>query len=330
MVIGFDKLKELIHGIVYTEEKDGKLYLHRFTKEQEEAYKPYNADFYKKTFATAGVKLEFLTDSTSLSMSVEAVAASSRKFFFFDVYANGAFVKSAVGDIGDGITKFEFSASLGNGNKKVTIYFPWSASTSISSFTLDDGAFAEPIERPYKMISFGDSITHGYDAKNPSFSYASRLADALQADAINKGIGGEVFFPTLANLKDDIEPDYITVAYGTNDWSQCKDTQGKDRFDTRCKEFYTLLSTKYPRAKIFAVTPIWRGDFERDTQVVPFAYIREYISEVTSSLPNVTVIDGFDLVPHEKACFSPDILHPNDEGFFHYASNLYAEIKKHI
>jgi len=328
MVIGFDKLKELIHGIVYTEEKDGKLYLHRFTKEQEEAYKPYNADFYKKTFATAGVKLEFLTDSTSLSMSVEVVAASSRKFFSFDVYTNGALVKSAVGDKGDGITKFEFSASLGNGNKKVTIYFPWSASARICSFALDDGAVAEAVTRPKKMISFGDSITHGYDASNPSFSYASRLADALQADAVNKGIGGEIFFPTLANLKDDIEPDYITVAYGTNDWYFREST---DSFDKNCRDFYENLSANYPNSKIFAITPIWRGDWEKtENRFAPFEYIHNSIKSIAESLPNVTVIDGIDLVPHDKAFFSPDVLHPNDEGFRHYANNLYAEIKKYL
>ncbi len=330
MNVGFDKIKELIKGVVYTEEKDGKLVLHRFTKEQEEAYKPYNTDFYKKTFGTAGVILEFITDSTTFALSACITAASSRKFFSFDVYVNGNLVKTASGIMPTTQADFEFSAELGEGKKNVTVYFPWSAAAQIYAVSLDDSAELTPIERPYKMISFGDSITHGYDAKNPSFSYASRLADALRAETVNKGIGGEVFFPTLAKLKDDICPDYITVAYGTNDWSHCNNDQGKERFDVNCKEFYKILSESYPNAKIFAITPIWRGNFEKNTQVVPFSYIKEYISKVTAELPNVTVIDGFDLVPHEKSCFSPDVLHPNDEGFRHYANNLYAEIKKYI
>ena len=330
MIIGFDKIKDILHGVVYTEEKDGKLILHRFTKEQEEVYKPYNADFYKKTFGTAGVTLEFTTNSTTLSLSACISAASSRKFFSFDVYANGNLIKTAEGIMPEAQADFEFSAELGKGKKLVTVYFPWSAVAQIYSVSLDDGAEIVPVERPYKMISFGDSITHGYDAKNPSFSYASRLADALCAEAVNKGLGGEVFFPTLAELSDDITPDFITVAYGTNDWSHCKDDQNKEKFDADCKEFYRILSEKYPNTKIFAVTPIWRGDFERDTQVVPFSYIKEYISKVTADLENVTVIDGIDLVPHDKTCFSPDVLHPNDAGFRHYANNLYAEIKKHI
>lgn len=328
MNISFEKIKELLQGVVYTEEIDGTLFLHRFTKAQEEAYKPYNTDFYKKTFATAGVRMEFLTDSTSLSMSGEAVSASSRKFFSFDIYLNGALVKTAQFDITEGRASFSFDAALGVGTKKVAIYFPWSASAKICSFSLDDGAQAEAVTRPYKMISFGDSITHGYDANDPSFSYASRLADALQADAVNKGIGGEVFFPTLATLKDDIAPDYITVAYGTNDWYFC---ESAEIFDKKCKDFFENLSASYPNSKIFAITPIWRGDWKKtENRFAPFGHIHKAIESVAASLPNVTVIDGVDLVPHDKTCFSPDVLHPNDEGFRHYANNLYAEIKKYI
>ena len=328
MNLGFNKIKEIILGVAYTEEKDGMLCLHRFTKEQEEMYKPYNIDFYNKTFATAGVRLEFLTDSTSLFLSANISPASSRKFFSFDIYVNGSLVKTAMGDMPSDSADFEFEAKLGKGDKKVAVYFPWSAVARIRSFSLDDGSVATPVSKPHTMISFGDSITHGYDANNPSFSYASRLADALSCEAVNKGIGGEVFYPTLATLKDDISPDYITVAYGTNDWYFCKSVE---EFDKKCKDFYENLSASYPSSKIFAITPIWRGDWKKnENHFAPFEHIYNTIKSVAASLPNVTLIDGIDLVPHDKTCFSPDVLHPNDEGFRHYANNLYAEIKKYI
>ena len=328
MNLGFNKIKEIILGVAYTEEKDGMLCLHRFTKEQEEMYKPYNVDFYNKTFGTAGVRLEFLTDSTSLSLSANISPASSRTFFAFDVYVNGSLIKTAMGDMPEDSADFEFEAKLGKGDKKVAVYFPWSAAARIRSFSLDDGSVATPVSKPYTMISFGDSITHGYDAKNPSFSYASRLADALEADAINKGIGGEMFYPALAALKDEISPDYITVAYGTNDWYFCKSTEV---FDKSCKDFYENLSANYPNSKIFAITPTWRSDWKKtENRFAPFEHIYNTIKSVAASLPNVTLIDGIDLVPHDKTCFSPDVLHPNDEGFRHYANNLYAEIKKYI
>lgn len=328
MNVGFDKIKELLHGAVYTEEVDGLLGIHRFTKEQEEAYKPYNYDFYKKTFGTAGVRLSFDTNSTSLSLAADMRSASSRRLFSFDVYVNGALIKTARGNVEEEPTFFSFDAELGEGKKRVDIYFPWSVSARLRSFSVDDGAELTGVSSPHKMICFGDSITHGYDAINTSFSYASRLADALCADAVNKGIGGEIFFPTLAKLKDGIEPDYITVAYGTNDW---RVRNSEEEFMADCKGFYDALSANYPNAKIFAITPIFRGSFRDEGKgFTNFFRIGEIISEVVAELDNVTVIDGFDLVPHDPCCFISDILHPNDEGFRHYANNLYAEIKRYL
>ena len=215
----------------------------------------------------------------------------------------------------------------GNNKKRVTVYFPWSVQANIASLTLDDGSSFEPVKRKYKMLCFGDSITQGYIAQNPSFTYASRLSDLLDADSVNKGIGGEIFFSTLAELRDDIEPDIITVAYGTNDWSHTE----KDKFDESCKLFYEALSKNYPSAKIFALSPTWRGNYtQKDKPMGDFFYVSKRIREVAESLPNVIFIDCFDFVPHEAAYFVEDLLHPNDAGFNNYAAELYAAIKKYL
>ena len=112
-----------------------------------------------------------------------------------------------------------------------------------------------------KLLLFGDSITQGYDSADPARSYASRLTDALCAEGINKGIGGERFYPALATLRDDFLPDYITVAYGTNDWS----SSAPEVFQTDCRAFYENLRALYPDVKIFAMRPLWRPDGDRTT-----------------------------------------------------------------
>lgn len=61
----------------------------------------------------------------------------------------------------------------------------------------------------------------------------ARLADALGAEEVNKAIGGECFFPELAATKEDFQPEYITVAYGTNDWSR----KLAEEFQTNCRAF---------------------------------------------------------------------------------------------
>ena len=178
------------------------------------------------------------------------------------------------------------------------------------------------------MLIFGDSITHGYDALYPSHSYATRLATLLDADARNKGIGGEVFQPRLALTKEhDFAPDLITVAYGTNDWGH-RDAQ---TLEMNLREFYRNLAQTYPNAKIFALSPVWRG--KRSNPALcgkPFAWVDERIADVARELPNVTHIPGIDFVPHDPACYSPDILHPNDIGFATYAERAYHAIKAQL
>lgn len=329
MKLTFEQIKSITQGAVRFLETNGGLMPCRFTEAQTDAYKGYSKDFYNKTFASAGIRLELLTDSKSFTMEVELTPASSRTYACFDIYANGALLKNCRITVKEAQTKATVCAELPAGKKpsEVTVYFPWSASATIGSVELDDGASVEPIKRPLSMISFGDSITHGYDCINPSFSYASRLADALRAEAVNKGIGGEIFYPTLASLKDELDPDIITVAYGTNDWSHST----KVAFDRDAKAFYEILSAQYPKAKIFAITPLWRHNMDStEKDVGPFSYVYDYLKQVTDGLPNVTLINGLELVPHEWRCFPGDGLHPNDEGFRHYANNLYAEIKKYL
>lgn len=328
MKLTFDQIKSILHGAVRTEEKDGRLFLYRFTEAQVEAYKGYKEDFYIKTFASAAMRLEFMTESKSLYFSADVKRASSRTFYAFDVYVNGALRYNAQGTYADDpYGQIDFNVDLGEGEKRVAIYLPWSAGTMIKELSLDDGATATPIEKSLTMISFGDSITQGYIAHCPSFTYVNRLADVLEAEVINKGIGGEVFFPTLAGLRDDIEPDIITVAYGTNDWSHSE----REVFDTNSKLFYEALAKNYPNARIFALAPIWRPNYNKVVKKVgDFSHVLGRLHEIASNIPNMTVINCFDYVPKEKTSFAPDYLHPNDRGFFQYASNLVSEIKKHL
>ena len=325
MNLTVEQIRSIAMGAARVEDQDGVIRLYRFTKEQEEFYKERSQDFYQKSFATSGIRLDFTTNSRTLEMDVEVESGSSRKFFNFDIYRNG----EQIGQLGsetENNGRFSGSFDLGEGDKVLRIYCPWSVTAKLLRFSLDDGATVIPSTRPYKMLIYGDSITHGYDALSPSHTYASLLADALNADAYNKGIGAEVFCPGLAEISDDIQPDYISVAYGTNDWSH-KTLADLERDGNA---FYEALSRRNPQAKIFAITPIWRADWEKETKAGNFFDLPALFDRMAENLPNVTVIHGIDLVPKERQYFLDKFLHPNDEGFAHYFNNLFAEIQKHL
>jgi len=327
MKLSFAQIAGASRGVASVEANGKWVRFHRFTVREEEIYRDLHLDKCNKLLATAGVRVAFCTDSESFSFAFRFFdQCSSRQIPRIDVYVNGAMV-AHVG-LDDYIDRAGRSTvALGKGNKTVELYLPWAMGCEVADLILDDGASFEPLHRTYTMISYGDSITHGYDSKYPSLSYAATLARLMDADSVNKGIGGETFFPELLEGADKTVPDFVTVAYGTNDWAH----QPREMIQERCRAFYAKLSACYPASKIFAIAPIWRGNSEScDTEFgAPLNEVYTLMCEQTADLENVTVIPGDGLFPHVKA-FTTDALHPNDAGAQIYAQNLYRAIEAYL
>ena len=331
-------------GAMQVSEQDGVVELHRFNAEQEALYMEVArleqrglAALPEKIHSTAGVELRFRTDSPRLLLDLDVEKGSGRSFFALEVFVNGT-PAGTIDNYGDqpvppvySHLTFEQGSyrkcfELGAGVKEVRVLLPWSARPRFREISLEHGALLEPVKPAVTLLAYGDSITHGYDALLPSRCYPVQLADALGAFQHNRAIGGETFFPELAEAESLEAPDYITVAYGTNDWAKSTEEVAEQS----CRAFYGALSRKYPAARIFALTPIWGEAWRQPGKGFgPWERMEEIIRETAAALPNVTVIEGFDLVPHDSAFFADTmVLHPNDAGFSHYAANLIDAVKK--
>ena len=328
MILNYNLIVSATHGAVLTEENGKWVRFHRFTEREDQIYHELHPDKAYKLLSTAGIRVAFRTDSEMLTFAYRFFKqCTSSMIPRIDVYVNGVMVAHEGFDDYEG-REGVAEIHLGTGKKTVEIYLPWSMGCEIAEVALDDGAFFEPHHRRHSMICYGDSITHGQVTTYPSLPYAPTLARLLDADEINKGIGGEVFFPELLDGADtNAKPDYITVAYGTNDWSNYP----RDVIVKNCRAFYEKLSRLYPDAKIFAISPIWRADISAKEAKygAPVTEIHGLICQQTADLENVTVICGDYLHPHVKA-FTVDALHPNDAGAQIYAQNLYRALKQYI
>ena len=335
MKLTFDQICSAARGAAYiTEEAEG-IRFHRFTPAQEEYYR--STPHAQKSLATAGVRLSFITDSTTLTLRIQTAPGSSRTYFAHDLLVDGI-LEDSLDNYSDTVLpqvytgvkcpmgEAEKTFVLAPGKKRIDLCFPWSVQSVLREISLDDGAVMEPVPPTEKMLQFGDSITHGYDALHPSAAYSVRLADALGMEGINKAIGGEMFCPALAALPEDTAPDVITVAYGTNDWSN----RTPDVYAENCRDFFETLRKNYPDARIFALLPIWRGDQKPARAFGDFAGIYPLIREICETIGGIDVIDCYDFVPKDAAFFADRTLHPNDAGFVPYFENLYREIRSRL
>ena len=254
MYADLDLVRKLTHGAVAVTEKDGWFLFSRFTDEQRDTYRNI-PDFYRKTFASSGIRLEFKTSSSFFAMDYHVTGASSRKFYYFDVFVNGILVKHEGSESCEEQPDGTLQVELPQGIKTIAVYFPC---LKLNRLLFDDASVIQYLRKSRKMICFGDSITQGYDARHSFLTYPNQLADAFDAEMINKGIGGEVFRPDLLANADPMQPDLLTIAYGTNDWSGNFSREELRRHtDLFCRRLVEL----YPDVPVFAILPLWRSDF---------------------------------------------------------------------
>ena len=267
------------------------------------------------------MRLDFYTDATSISMAFAYERFTSRIFTSVDVYEDGvmtySYVENNAFDAKRGKFTFAFEK---RGKKRVTVFFPFGLELAFESISLDGESYALPYT-DYSAFAYmiGDSITHGADCERSSQSYVNVAQRRLDLDVLNQGVGGYVFCadsldPALFEGKR--QPDIITVAYGTNDWSG----KTKEAFCGDIDAFFVRLREIYPDIPVIAITPVFRAAHYVETKAGTFEFARDYITQAAKKHENIYVLDGDKLVPHLYDYFRDVRLHPNDAGFAVYGA----------
>ena len=322
MQADIELVRKITRGALTIEALDGAIVFHRFTEKQRRVYES-NHGYWLKTFADAGIRLEFTTDARSFLFGGAVEAASTRDFYFFDISVNGALVRHVGSHALHEQPDFEFETALPEGTNRVTVYLPGLAKVLLKRLDFAGATKVEPVEKKRRIICYGDSITQGYDARYPSLAYTNIIADMLDAEVVNKAIGGDRFNPELAAQPDAGRFDLAIVGYGTNDWSH----ELREVLKDKSERFFDLVTRNYPGTPVCAILPLWRRDWTRVTDVGTFAEGHAIIRAAAERHPSITIVNGWELLPHLESCVS-DGLHPNDFGFQFMARNLLKQLPR--
>jgi len=329
-IISGKELFPYIHGVLSCSlNENGAAVFHRFTETQKERYVETgiqkDLNFLNRACASSGVTLELETDSSFLGLK-PVITAACRTNTAFDCHVDGVLYGHWYEE---DLSQVPFCFDLPEGMHRVKLTFPWQSIVTLPEIVLDNGAKACPVEKKGRFLAFGDSITQGYITKHPSCGYVNLLASELDYDGVNQAIGGYWFDSlTLDDRLADYKPDFITVAFGTNDYSLMT---APENLTEDCRMFTERLVGIFPGTKILGLIPIWRNDAKsyarnrmRDYKAAD-AY--DAIRKIYEQYPNITILED-TYFPRHDDFLAPDHLHPNDLGNMFYGNAVIKAVKE--
>lgn len=317
MILTYEQLTSITRGADHTRiDSRGHVALCRCTDAQVAAY----GNDGTKCPLTAGIRFDFYTDSEEISFDFCIRRRASVRWMSVDLYADGVMVAGDYKPTHLNADYYTFTHHFGDkARRRITVYLPYMVDMRIVEFRLDDGAEVTPYTAySGAMLCFGDSITHGYHAHYSSCTYPARIARFFDYDFSNQGNAGYIFDFNTIDPEQNIKPDLITVAFGTNDWAG---RPTAEEFDTRAENFFTRLDEAYPGVPVYAILPLWRGDGWRQKPTGTFQEARGRLAAIMAA-HGCIIVDGMKAVPHVPEFFDDSRLHPNDLGFSFYAQEM--------
>ena len=315
MNLTLTQIKSIATGAVKIWQQDDRYHFSKCTDKQIKAWYAISDTLGMRAETTTGIRLDFYTNSKTFAF----------KSFLgdrYDLYIDNVMTCFFV----PGSLTTKQVISLDGNEHRITLVFPSHTVGVIEEVCIDDEAYIKPHTYDRKILFVGDSITQGWNTRWDSNSFAHSVSRFFNADSIIQGIGGAIFHESTFDEELPFEADVVCIAYGTNDWGFYKD---KEQLREHTKAYLDKVTNKYKNAKIFGISPIWRGDNDKMQPMGSFADCCDIVkNEIRNH--NMILIEGEYMVPHSPEFFDDGFLHPNDIGFGIYSQNLAMYMAKYI
>lgn len=313
-------------GYVTTRAREEGVYFERLCHEQY-----MGSEFMPLAATDSGVTLDLITDSRQVEIAfrvTDSIWATGWNSVF-DVYLNGVFDKRITRTVAkNDIVRMLYTVPSGKeGSNRLTFWFPTCLSLSLLSVRLCDGASFDAAYHEKKLLMLGDSITEGNSVENPSELYSSVVARSYGLTVLNQAVSGSIFSDfAVAGSYDGFTPDYVLIAYGTNNYGDgsADFAYVKTLIRDGMKSMIGSLRERFPDAKILGLLPLCRTGEEGINFTL--SETSKYIAECYDEL-RVEYIDCHDMLPLEQKYFSDTMLHPNSTGSRLFGENLTKALK---
>ena len=296
----------------FRETEDGWLQAFQYSDTQMAYFRSAFDFWYDRCMASTAKTLEMNTEARTVSFRYRIVWQGSQESFELSVNGQITDIRYVRGLPEEGTLTW----TLPGGKKDVVIYLPADATVLLRD-CLIDGAYT-PARKDTKVLWLGDSITQGFGPLRSGQTYVSVANRLLGWDILNQGIGGYVYDKKSLMKMDGYVPDKIVVALGTNQFG-CETMRDVEEY------YETLIGLYGDKIPILCVTPLWRGDVPDGLPTL--TRFCANVASIAGRYANVTVVDGFTLVPHLPEYFL-DNLHPNALGCEVYGRNLAEAVRQ--
>lgn len=335
MKLDLEQIRAVTKGVMDVTEENGVFTFHRLNGAQMSVYQP-NTGMWRRSQALASVVLDFETDARELKYeAVNAWNSTGVRNYYFDLYVDDQLVYHdgfSYNANEDGSTMMRFgdwknSLAMPEGTKRVRLYMPAICHVELRDVELVDATFVWPVKSRYRWLAFGDSITEAHSSALPSMQYTEQVARSIDAEVFNQATGGEQFRAWKIVPGSYPKVDFITVAYGTNDF---RHSPGMTEFLSELRGFFKALNEEFGDTPVLVLLPLWRK-LEMNGQAYAIGTmdeVRRTIRTEAEKYPANRVVDCSGFIPPVSDFFADKTLHPNALGHTFYARGLLPEIRK--
>ena len=294
----------------------------------------FNEEIVERSYNTSGGVLNFMTDSTHLSVKVSLHHAFSRSFMTLmacqglDFYIGKGQQMEYFASAMPKNLELNYESTLPPIKKALhywSVYLPIFAGIEQLSIGIDPDATlsAGPHLEKKRIVFYGSSITQGIAASRPGNTYVNLIGRKLDAEAINLGFAGNARGETeMAKTIASIPMDAFVMDYDHNSPSY-------DHLENTHEHFFKIIRERNLQLPIVIVT---KPDFDTDRNdaMIRRGIIRRtFENAINAGDKNVYFVDGETLYGrYDRDCCTADSCHPNDLGFYRMAEKISPVLRK--